>query len=116
MAKKTNPGQMRTKIIIKRRACLAQDKDGYPIEDWDDISAAPLPCKWQNAHGTEIFASSQYQERERAILTMRYNPRITTECRIYKMGDERYFEIVSVDDVDDRHAWLELAVERRTAA
>lgn len=76
----------------------------------------PVHCKWVNAHGTEVFTAMQLKVRQPATLTMRYSPLITPALRVYKGSAPAPYEVVSVDDVEDRHRWLEVKVHRREAA
>lgn len=73
-------------------------------------------CKWVNAYGSEVFAAMQVQVQEPATLTMRYSPKIQPDQLIYKVGDPVPFEIISVNDVEERHSWLEVKVQRRRSA
>ena len=75
-----------------------------------------IHCKWVNAHGTEVFAAMELQIREPATLTMRYSPRIEPSMLVYKRGEARPYEVISVNNVEDRGVWLELKVQRRGAA
>ena len=73
-------------------------------------------CKWVNAYGGEVFAAMQAQVEEPATLTMRYSPLIRPDHLIYRVGDPAPYEIISVNDVERRHTWLEIKVQRRRAA
>lgn len=52
---------------------------------------------------------------EPATLTLRYTPLITTTCIIYRGTDPKPYEVISVNDVENRHAWLEVKVQRKGA-
>ena len=43
--------------------------------------------------------------------TMRYSPLITPALRVYKGSAQVPYEVVSVDDVEDRHRWLEVLLD-----
>ena len=58
----------------------------------------------------------QLQLREPATLTMRYSPKIDSTLLAYRRGDPRPYEIVSVDNVEERGKWLEVQVQRKGAA
>jgi hypothetical protein len=101
----------------------------------------PMYCKWVNVHGTEVLTAMQLMLSEPVTLTMRYSPLITKTLVAYKSseyasamtaGDElegdaaaeaiqaalskiRY-EIISIDDVENRHVWLEVKMQRKVAA
>ena len=72
--------------------------------------------KWVNAHGTEVYQSMNLDLREPATLTGRYSSLITPQCRITKVGDPEPYEIISIDDVENRHQWLEIKVQRMVSA
>lgn len=123
MSKYANAGELRTPVrfyrveretdgagftVSEREVCVfGQDEAG---ED------RAVRCKWVNAHGTEVFAGMQLQLREPATLTMRYSPLIDQTLLVYREGDNRPYEVISVDDVEGRHRWLEIKVQRRGAA
>ena len=52
---------------------------------------------------------------EPATLTLRYTPLITTTCIIYRGTDPKPYEVISVNDIENRHAWLEVKVQRKGA-
>lgn len=122
MSKYANPGELRTPVRfyqLKR----STDREAYPSEravcifgqdgEGNDI---PVMCKWVNAHGSEVFAGMQLQLREPATLTLRYSPKINQTLIAYRDGDPNPYEVISVDDVEGRHRWLEIKVQRRGAA
>lgn len=117
MAKSANPGELRTKIEIKK-ATITTNSNGYDVLTWTNVlgEGAYVLCKWANAHGQEVFAAQQLGLEEVATLTMRYTPLLTAECEIYRYGDQKPFEVISVDNVEQRNAWLEVKVKRKVAA
>ena len=123
MAKRARAGELRT-LVYFRRAVRRVDGEGYPLTEREEpvfgLDGAgqerPVHCKWVNAHGTEVFTAMQLKVRQPATLTMRYSPLITPALRVYKGSAQVPYEVVSVDDVEDRHRWLEVTVERKAAA
>ena len=114
MAKRANAGDLRTLIIVERLN-EAQDADGYPVREWVNVfGQGEYRVKWVNAHGTEVYESMSLDLREPATLTGRYSPLITPQCRITKDGEP--YEIISIDDVENRHQWLEIKVQRTVSA
>jgi len=117
MAKKANPGELRTAVYVEK--CIeTQDQDGYPVRTWVNVfgEGQRRHCKWVNVHGTETYEAMRLGLREPATLTMRYSPLITQQCRIIKAGDPEPYEIISIDDVENRHRWLEIKVQRTVSA
>lgn len=121
MAKQANAGELRT-LAYFRRVVKETDEEGYPLGREETVfhdsagREVPVHCKWVNAHGTEVFSAMQLQLRQPATLTMRYSPLIQPTMLVYKGRDPVPYEVVSVDDVEDRHRWLEVTVQRKGAA
>ena len=121
MAKQANAGELRT-LVCFRRVIKESDEEGCPRMREEPVfldgqgRERPVHCKWVNAHGTEVFTAMQLKVRQPATLTMRYSPLITPALRVYKGSAPVPYEVVSVDDVEDRHRWLEVTVERKAAA
>jgi len=121
MAKKARAGELRT-VVHFRRVLRGTDSEGYAHEREEYVfpdgagGERGIHCKWVNAHGTEVFSAMQLQIREPATLTMRYSPLIDAAMLVYKGRDPRPYEIISVDNVEDRGKWLEIKVQRKGAA
>lgn len=122
MAKQVSAGDLRTRIYIRKTVKTADD-EGVPAKT--EVSIFPDPpgqperiyhCKWVSAYGAEALTAMQLQVEETATLTMRCSKLIQPDCLIYKLGDPIPYEIVSVNDVEDRHTWLEVKIRRRRAA
>ena len=124
MAKYANAGELRTPIIIEKYT-ETTDGEGYSPKSWTNIFGAGKTCrvKWVNAHGTEVFEAMRMDLNEPATLTARYSPLVTPRCRILLASDANkvekeklYYEIISLDDVENRHEWLEIKVKRQVSA
>ena len=121
MARRAAAGDLRT-LVYFRRVLKGSDGKGYAHQReeyvFTDHSSRErsVHCKWVNAHGTEVFSAMQMQIREPATLTMRYSPLIEPTMLVYKGTDPRPYEIISVNNVEDRGKWLEIKVQRKGAA
>ena len=123
MAKQASAGELRTRIYIRKAVERSVDSDGVAHEKAASVFP-PGPdgkervyhCKWVNAYGTEAVTAMQLKIQEPATLTMRYSPLIQPNQLIYKLGDPIPYEIISINDVEERHTWLEVRVKRRVAA
>lgn len=121
MARQARAGELRT-LVYFRRVLKGTDSKGSARQREEFVftdgagQERAVHCKWVNAHGTEVFAAMQLQIREPATLTMRYSPLIEASMLVYKGADPRPYEIVSVNNVEDRGRWLELKVQRKGAA
>lgn len=123
MAKRINAGALRTRIYIHNvsktsdvEGVSSQEKEtsaiGYDAQGKEIL----YHCKWVYAYGAEVFSAKQLQLRESATLTMRYSPKIKVDQLIYRVGDPEPWEIISINDVEERHTWLEIKVGRKEAA
>lgn len=115
MSRYANPGAMRTPVEILRREGQ-KDKDGYSSVSLSNVfgDGETVWCKWVNGHGTEVLNTMQFGLSEIATFTMRYSGKVTTDCVVKKGG--ALYEIISLDNVRDRGAWLEGKVKRMVAA
>ena len=116
MARQASAGELRTRIYVLDRAELPQETDSIGNRSCDTSGLLERGrrfwCKWVNAYGNEVYAARQAQVQEPATLTLRYTPYITPTCLLCRRGDRVYFEVISVNDVENRHAWLEVKVQR----
>lgn len=122
MAKRAGAGEMRTRISVWDRprdgtGAPLRDGDGYPVQTPVNVfgEGGGRWCRWVDAWGSEVYAARQAGVTEPATLTMRWTPKVTTTCTVYRGRDPRPYEVLSVNDVEDRHVWLEVKVQRKAA-
>ena len=117
MSKSANAGELITPVYFKSVERV-NDKESYPAKREINVfgESKEVLVKWVNAHGTEAFTALQLTLREPATITCRYSPRITATCLVYRKGDDDPFEIISIDNVEQRNEWLEIKVQRRVPA
>lgn len=122
MAKQANTGELRT-LVYFHRVIKESDEEGCPRVREEPVFGyeapgreRPVHCKWVNVHGSEVFTAMQLKVRQPATLTMRYSPLIRPTLLAYKGNDPVPYEVISVDNVEDRGRWLEVTVERKAAA
>lgn len=119
MAKCADAGDLRTRIYVLDRAELEPVIDSLGNRSYDisglTQNGRRFWCKWVNAYGQEVFAARQAQVEEPATLTLRYTDNITPTCVLCRRGDRAPFEVIAVNDVENRHIWLEVKVQRSTA-
>lgn len=114
MSKEAGAGELRTPITVYKRKTATQSHGYSASDEWE---AGPKTyCKWVNAHGTEALEASRLRLGELATLTLRYLPGVTTRCKIMREADADLYDVISVDDVENRHAWLEIKVQRGVPA
>jgi SPP1 family predicted phage head-tail adaptor len=102
----TQPGELDTKVTLYSRS-ITTKKGGFqkpaPTKI-DDVWA-----KWTNVHGQEAWLASSVQARMAATVLIRYRNDIDPTCVVQK--DSQYYEIVSSDDIQNRHEYIELKVQ-----
>lgn len=54
--------------------------------------------------------------REPATITMRYSPLVTVKSRIWRERDTEPYEVISINNVNDRCEFLEIKVQRVVTA
>lgn len=101
----TNPGELRS-LIYLQNSTISKDAGSAQKPIW--TTRAPVYARWINAHGSEAVASESLQATNLATVLIRYYPGLNTSWAILK-GSERW-QIVSVDDVRERHEYMELQV------
>ncbi len=102
-----NPGELRTPVTLQRRSA-GSDAGGFQVPTWSPIAA--VWARWTNVHGAEVWAAQTVQAEQPATVLIRYLAGLDTTCAILNGSD--LFEIVSIDDIQNRHEYLELKVRR----
>jgi SPP1 family predicted phage head-tail adaptor len=101
----TNPGELRTQIVLER-STLVENAGGFKSKAYSTI--ATVWAKWRNVHGTEVWAAESVQATQPATLLIRYRADVDVTCAV-SLGSSRY-QIVSMDDIENRHEYIELKV------
>lgn len=120
MAKSATPGEMRTRI----RILAPKDKPtggGYRNPEYINIypDDRTIRCKWVSAFGTEAVQAQSLGLTDTATLTLRYDPRITSDCVVVRVSGEnkQTYDLISPpNDVGGGHRWMEIRVKRRAKA
>lgn len=117
MSKSANAGELRTPVYFKR-IVKETDDDGYVKNTEVNIfgEGKYVRAKWVNAHGSDAFVALQMQLREPATITCRYSPKIKVDQLVYCGSDPMPYEIISIDNVEERNQWLEIKVKRKVQA
>ena len=117
MSKKATASELRTECYFKS-VTRTSGSSGSASPSYANVfgEGKKAKVKWVNAHGTDALNALQMENKEIAMLTMRYSPLITKKLVVFKGSDMVPFEIVNVDNVEERNEWLELKVQRTTPA
>lgn len=102
-----NPGEFRTQITIQTRT-VTEYAGGFETPTWATL--ATVWSKWTNAHGNESFQAALQAAEAPATVLIRYRAGVDPTCAILK-GADRY-EIISVDNIQDRSEYIELRVKK----
>lgn len=102
-----NPGEFRTRITLEQRAIEVED-GGFRKPQWTAVSE--VWSRWVNAHGLESMQASLQGAEAPATVLIRYVSGLDTAWSVLN-GSTR-FEIISVDDIQNRHEFMELRVKR----
>lgn len=106
-----NPGQLRTHLTLKRRT-VSMETGGFPTPAYATIAA--VWARWTGAHGSEVWAAAAAQAVQPATALIRYLPGLDTSC-VVELDDGQIFEVVSIDDIELRHEYIELKCQRMGA-
>lgn len=123
MSKFANPGELRTPVLFMREVKTVDEDAVTTVEEQcvfgkdENDADIPIYCKWVNVHGYEVWQAKELELADPATITTRYSPLLIDETLIvYKYGDDRPYEVVSIDNVEQKNVWLEIKVQRRVAA
>lgn len=109
--KPTNPGDLRTQITLLKRTVTTGD-GGFQTSGTTTIGMAW--ARWENVHGSEVWNAAALNAVAPATVLIRYNSQVDQSCLVQKGSD--VYEVVSVDDIRERHEYMELKVRRITEA
>jgi SPP1 family predicted phage head-tail adaptor len=102
-----NPGEMRTRISLQQRS-VSTETGGFQTPTWTTL--ATVWARWVNAHGAEALSAASMGAEQAATVLIRWRSGLDTTCAVLK-GSERY-EIVSLDNIQERGEFIELKVKR----
>lgn len=101
-----NPGDLRTPITLLGRAIFT-DVGGFQSPTRPTI--AIVMSKWTGVHGSEAWTAQTVQAQRAATVLIRYRDDMDETCAVQLSND--VYEIVSMDDIEARHEYLELKVK-----
>jgi SPP1 family predicted phage head-tail adaptor len=73
-------------------------------------TVATVWARWVGVHGSEAWAASSVGASQAATVLIRYIEDMDTTCVVTLDGNN--YEITSIDDIQQRHEYLELKVQR----
>jgi len=107
---KVNISDMRTRITFQQPT-QATDAGGAQVTNWTNVATTPTVwARWINEHGQEAMQSDAARSAQHAAVTIRHRADVNTNWRILKDGEP--WQILSVDQIQDRNRYVEMVVER----
>jgi SPP1 family predicted phage head-tail adaptor len=104
--KVTNPGEIRTKVTLKSRG-VTSGTGGFQTPTLTTI--AVVWAKWVTVHGSEAWAANAVNAVRAATVLIRYRDDIDETCVVVLAGEN--YEITSMDDIQQRHEYIEMKVQ-----
>lgn len=102
-----NVGELRTRVNLGTRT-VTPSAGGFGAVTY--TAFASVWARWTNAHGSEAVQAAAAGAEQLATVLVRYDARLTSTGAIQKDGE--WWEIVSPDDIQERHEWIECKVKR----
>ena len=102
----TNPGELRVPVTLQNPT-VSQGAGGAQSTSWSTVGT--MFARWKNAHGPETVTSDALKTVKRATVRIRYHASVSEKSAILKDGER--WQVVSMDDIDERHEYMELVVE-----
>lgn len=120
-----NPGELKTRIVLASRAS-GKDAGGFQKPGYEFLTEAV--CRWLNVHGQEVWAADARGAIKPATIMIRYRNDIDETCVVvkgatveevieedeitgYTFSGGEVYEIVSMDDIQERHEYIELKIK-----
>jgi SPP1 family predicted phage head-tail adaptor len=101
---------MRTRITFQQPTVIS-DAGGAQSSGWTNVSSIPIVwARWTNEHGQEAVQNDSARSAQRATVTIRYRSDVNTNWQVLKDGEA--WQILSIDQVQDRNRYVEMVVER----
>lgn len=109
-----NPGELRTKVKLGTRT-VATEAGGFRVGmvAFTAITGGEVWARWQNVHGTEVWAAQSANVQEAATVLIRYRSDVDPTMGV-QLGSN-WYEIVSMDNIQNRNEFIELKVKRVVA-
>lgn len=110
--KVSNPGAMRVMVALGKRA-VSTETGGFQVGMVNFAAQAQVWAKWVNVHGSEVWAAEAANAVQAATVLIRYRADVDPTWGVQKGTD--WYEIVSMDNIQERNEFLELKVKRVVA-
>jgi SPP1 family predicted phage head-tail adaptor len=105
--KASNPGELRMKIALYSRS-VSVETGGFQKPSLTKIG--DVWARWTNVHGSEALQAAAVQALDAATVLIRYRDDIDRTCMVEKGG--QFYEIISLDNIQERDEYIELKVRK----
>lgn len=110
----SNPAKYRNRLQFEELKKY-QNEDGYWIDSWNDSDLGKVYAQIRNIRGNEFIMAGANQVKVSARINIRYRKDI--ETKYFELGErlrlafgERVFEIVYINNLEERNIELEILV------
>jgi SPP1 family predicted phage head-tail adaptor len=79
-------------------------KDGVDVENW--VDSVTIWAKAEPLRGKELWMAQSIHQEINMKFTIRYRKDVSEDMRI--LYDRKYFEIVSIVDIEEKHTYMEI--------
>ena len=108
-----NPGELRAPVLLAPRVITTSGGFQQPAPDTaHQVSAW---ARWQNVHGSEVWQAQAAGANQPATVLIRYNASLNNTWYASNDNGASWYEVVSVDDIENRHEYMELKVQKASA-
>lgn len=104
-------GRMNRRVELQTTTRTVDDDGGF-TEVWASVITVWADFEPPAAHNVERVLGGEVQALIGAVVRMRYYAGVSSTWRLVE--GTRIFDVRGVRDVENRHQWMELAVEERT--
>jgi SPP1 family predicted phage head-tail adaptor len=108
----TNPGDLRTRIDL---VDIVRSQDAGGFYHVTELPGKAVWASWKNAFGLEAMRAAAEGVEISATVRVRFLAGLNNSWRVRK-GGETYEIITDVDDIGERHEYMEFKVRRYEAA
>jgi head-tail adaptor len=109
----TNPGQLRTPVLLAPRS-VSTGTGGFLQPGPNQSLKVSAWAKWNNVHGSEVWAAASVNAIDPATVLIRYLSGIDRTWYVSKDNGTTWYEITGLDNIEERNEYIELKVQRTT--
>ena len=119
--KRINGGEFRTLIMIKLPP-VKTSASGVTKRDNDNAvnifgEGVKIPCKWDDKPYNRSYKMSSVVDgaessRDFIYAIINYNDKVGYDCKVWKDGEDKPYDIVNICNIAEKNRYLELQLRR----